>query len=245
MTSVGVGMALPYALLSAFPQAARSFPRTGPASELVKQAMAFPLIGTAAWLIGPRLVGDPQHWWLVVIVAIWGGAFVLVRSAQILKSSTGLLITSLISVLIVSGTIWTALQFNGGFGTSKSTVASDRLSLNDWNAYSDDILAQALSTNRPVIVKFTASWCANCQVIEATVFRDAATLSALREREAILIKADLTRSEAPGWAKLNALGFTGIPLTAIYLPGKQDKPILLDSLYTSRDILAAIPEVAR
>ncbi|HMC67436.1 MAG TPA: protein-disulfide reductase DsbD domain-containing protein, partial [Gemmataceae bacterium] len=39
LTMVGVGMAFPYLVLSAFPELARRFPRTGPWAELVKQMM--------------------------------------------------------------------------------------------------------------------------------------------------------------------------------------------------------------
>lgn len=236
MLAVGVGMAFPYFVLSAFPEAARSFPRTGPASELVKQALAFPLLGTAAWLIGPTLVGDPQHWWLVVLVMAWGALFVLIRAAQILKSSTGILVTSALSVMIVAACVYVAISFNPITATPTTT---SELKPGVWNEYSDDTLAAARKKG-PVIVKFTASWCANCQVIEATVFKNDQTLAVIRQRGAYLIKADLTKSTAPGWARLNALGQTGIPLTAVYLPGR-DQPVLLDSLYSSSDLLAALP----
>lgn len=236
MLAVGVGMALPYFILSAFPQLARRFPRTGPASELVKQAMAFPLLGTAAWLIGPRLVEDPAHWWLVVAVAVWGALFVLIRAAQVLKSSGGVLVTTALSVLVVGATVVVAARFNAPTSGTSATEASAET----WTKYTDDALAAARKTGRPVVVKFTASWCANCQVIEATVYRSPATLAELAQRNAILIKADLTKSDAPGWKQLNALGFTGIPLTAIYLPGA-DKPVLFDAIYTDRDLFNALP----
>ncbi len=238
MLAVGVGMALPYFVLSAFPQLARRFPRTGPASELVKQAMAFPLLGTAAWLIGPRFVEDPAHWWLVLAIAVWGALFVMTRAAQILKSSGGVLVTSALAVLVVGGTALVALRFNGGLSAGGAGAAAT--SGETWTKYSDEALANARKSGQPVVVKFTASWCANCQVIEATVFRDPATLDELHRRGVILIKADLTKSDAPGWKQLNALGYTGIPLTAIYLPGN-DKPRLFDTIYTADDLYSALP----
>jgi thiol:disulfide interchange protein DsbD len=41
MIMVGIGMAFPYFVLSAFPEVARRMPRTGPWAELVKQMMGF------------------------------------------------------------------------------------------------------------------------------------------------------------------------------------------------------------
>jgi thiol:disulfide interchange protein len=227
MLGVGIGMALPYFLLSAFPELARRFPRTGPASELVKQSLAFPMLATAAWLAGPRLVGDPAHWWLVAIVIAGGAGFIIARAVQLLKSGAGVVVTSAIALAIVGGTVAWAASWNHATWS------------NGWIEYSDDALARERAKNVPVVVKFTASWCANCQVVEATVFRDADTLAKLSARNVSLIKADLTLSKAPGWPALNRLGYTGIPLTAVYLPG-QDEPILLDSIYTTSDLFAAL-----
>lgn len=238
MLSVGVGMATPYFILSAFPEVARSFPRTGPVSELVKQALAFPMLATAAWLIGPTLVGDPQHWWLVVAVIGWGVLFVGIRSSQLLRSSGAILLTTGLAVLFLAGSIYIAVQFNP-IGTDHTPDSSTpNLTPGEWVEYSEPVLEQAIKKG-PVLVKFTASWCANCQVIEATVFKNSDTLRQLREKGVYMIKADLTRSSAAGWAKLNALGQTGIPLTAVYLPG-QPQPVLLSSLYTSTDLLKLI-----
>ncbi|GIW77960.1 MAG: hypothetical protein KatS3mg104_3023 [Phycisphaerae bacterium] len=238
MLSVGVGMAMPYFILSAFPEVARSFPRTGPVSELIKQSLAFPMLATAAWLIGPTLVGDPQHWWLVVAVIGWGVLFVGIRSSQLLRSSGAILLTTGLAVLFLASSIYIAVQFNPIRTDRTPDSSTPILTPGEWVEYSEPVLEQALKKG-PVLIKFTASWCANCQVIEATVFKNSDTLRQLREKGVYMIKADLTRSSAAGWAKLNDLGQTGIPLTAVYLPG-QPQPVLLSSLYTSSDLLKLI-----
>ena len=60
---VGVGMAFPYVVLSAFPQLARNFPRTGAWAELVKQMMGFLLLAAAAYFGGRAI--DSWRWLLV------------------------------------------------------------------------------------------------------------------------------------------------------------------------------------
>ena len=47
--TIGAGMAAPYLALSAYPDFARRMPRTGPASELVKQVMGMLLLAAAAY----------------------------------------------------------------------------------------------------------------------------------------------------------------------------------------------------
>jgi thiol:disulfide interchange protein len=68
--TIGTGMAAPYALLSAFPQMARSMPRSGPASDVVKQVMGLLLMAAAAFFIGAGVNGwlpapSMVHWWIV------------------------------------------------------------------------------------------------------------------------------------------------------------------------------------
>ena len=52
---VGVGMALPWFALSAFPEATRKFPRTGPWPGVVKQMTGFLLVATAIFFAAPLM----------------------------------------------------------------------------------------------------------------------------------------------------------------------------------------------
>ena len=73
--TVGAGMAFPYFLLSAFPGVARKLPRTGPWSELVKQLMAFLLLGSAVYFarrfMQPYIGADGFWWTMFGVAAIW------------------------------------------------------------------------------------------------------------------------------------------------------------------------------
>lgn len=114
-----------------------------------------------------------------------------------------------------------------------------------WTKFSDDALAAARKTGKPVIVKFTAAWCVNCHVVERRVFGDADTLAKLKERGATLIKADLTADGAPGsdlLAQLNPA--RSIPFTAVYFPGK-DAPAGLTGIYSSGDLLATLDDAGK
>ncbi len=51
MLALSMGLALPFLLLSASPPLARLLPRPGPWLTKFKQALAFPMYGTAAWLV--------------------------------------------------------------------------------------------------------------------------------------------------------------------------------------------------
>ncbi|MGS0639886.1 hypothetical protein ACU8YC_27780, partial [Citrobacter sp. VF227] len=49
--SLGLGLALPFLLLTLWPPALRALPRPGAWMETLKQVLAFPVYATVAWLI--------------------------------------------------------------------------------------------------------------------------------------------------------------------------------------------------
>ena len=87
--TVGVGMSLPYLILSAVPELARKFPRVGPGAELIKQMMGFLLLSTAAFLVGVRLLGEPNQWWLVLSIIGIACGFLIIKTSQIAKIADG------------------------------------------------------------------------------------------------------------------------------------------------------------
>jgi thiol:disulfide interchange protein len=227
IATVGVGMALPYLILSAFPELARKIPRTGAWSELVKQMMGVLIFGVAAYFAGQQLLNGNQFMWMVFAVAVAGGIFLVIRTRQLMPRPRPVFIAVVIALVMGSGTFALAQTLN-----RKSAVS--------WQHYSDAGLKAARDQKQLTLVKFTANWCANCQYIEATVYNDQEALRALSDDQVVMIKADLTRDGAPGTdleESLNPGG--GIPLTAIYSPARE-KPYTLKSIYRTPTLLAAL-----
>jgi thiol:disulfide interchange protein DsbD len=232
LLTVGVGMAFPYLLLSAFPQLARRIPRVGPWADLFKQMMGWLVIGAAVYFAAGRLITGETFWWAVVIAAGISAIYLLVRTISLGAGRRGIVIASVLALLIFGSTFAVAARMNGTFISAANRV--------DWVPYSDSALATARAVGQPVLVKFTANWCGNCQLIEATVYRDATAVSALKTGHILALKADLTLNNAPGSDLLKTLNPSGgIPLTAIYLPGKTD-PVQLTSIYTTDQLLAVL-----
>jgi thiol:disulfide interchange protein DsbD len=224
---VGVGMAFPYVALSAFPELARRFPRVGPWAELFKQMMGFMLLGAAVFFAAGRFLHGPALYWSLVPVAAVAAFYLVARAIGHGAGPRGVTIASVLAVLILGGTTYVAV-------TSVSPV--------NWQPYSDTAIDQARQ-KQIVLVKFTANWCLNCQYIERTVFHDRATAAALERHGVAAFKADLTDDDAPGWKRLKQLSSTGgIPLTAIYVPG-QEKPIIIDSVYTTSTLIRTLSSI--
>ena len=230
MTTVGLGMASPYLLLSAFPELARRFPRTGPWSELVKQATGFLLLAVAAYFARPLLpdAADGDYWWWVVYGFLAAGGVFAV--AQAWRFAGGRLRPVLVTAVVAAIILIPSGVLAAGFANPPA----------GWVDYSPEALAEARDGEGPVIVKFTADWCGNCHAIERVVYGSQAQMDALRDAGATLVKVDLTDPDAAGWPLLRELNPVGaIPFTAVFLP-ERDDPVKLSGLYGGDELRAAL-----
>jgi len=227
--TVGIGMSLPYLILSAFPSLARWVPRTGPWSAVLKQMMGFLLLAVAVYFAGGRLASSKEFFWYVFAVVVAAMVFLIVRSLQLSRRIWPIIASFLAAAAVVWFSLSITLRLLGGLA---------------WQPYSDAAFAAARATGKPVLVEFTANWCPNCLSIEASVFHDPRTAEALKRYGVILMRADLTSEDAPGWPKVNELNpGGGIPLTAIFSP-HQDQPDKLTSLYTTQNLIDALKRAA-
>lgn len=233
---IGAGMAAPYLILSANPKWLSKVPRTGPASELVKQVMGFLMLAAAAYFIGAGLIAlvsdrpylaKQLHWWAIALFAGIAGVWLIVRTFQITKKPAR---------RVVFGAIGLAL---GGLATlwawNETATAREKFSDTAWVAFEQNELDSALASGQVVVLDFTAEWCLNCKALKAAVLDVEPVKSAVREDGIVTMTVDLTSTSAPGWEKLRALGQTGIPTLAIYGPGVES-PIIANA-YTAPQVL--------
>lgn len=226
---VGLGMAIPYLVLAAFPDLARNFPRTGPWAEIVKQMMGFLLIATAVYFgqrFLPEGLGDKGFWWVIFGVIVAACLFLIGRTLQITRTPRAMGIASGIAVVLFCGSL---------YGVTLLTYVPVK-----WIKFTSQSFEEAMKSGRPVLVEFTASWCGNCQLIEANVYTDKLTVEAIESKHVIPLKADISDGDAPGWDLLRSLHPVGaIPFTAVYSPG-QTTPRTLAGIYDTDDLLKAL-----
>ncbi|MFK7883053.1 MAG: cytochrome c biogenesis protein CcdA [Phycisphaerales bacterium] len=246
--AMGVGMALPYLVLAAFPGLVKKLPRTGPASELVKQVMGLLMIAAAAYFIGAGVLalisgaglshklpwwGKAVHWWAIALAMGAAGVWLAVQTIRITKKIGPRVGFSVLALLFVFVGGWAALD------------RTNHLKHNFWIDYSSELLAESLADGNIVVLDFTAEWCLNCKALEAAILSKEPVRSELIGAGVVPLMADLTTMGAPGWETLRDLGQTGIPLLAVYSPESgPNRPVWLGNTYTSDQVIAAI-ELAR
>lgn len=240
--ALGFGMAFPYFILTLNPKWMNKIPKTGPASELVKQVMGLLMLAAAAYFLGTTMIsiassqqwGTPWwfkavHWWAIAFFALVAGGLLLVRTILITKKIAPRLVFSVLGLL---------------FATSGIAVAANQTSHQYhyfWEPYSQTDLDAALANGQVVVLDFTAEWCLNCKTLEATILSRDPVKPLLLSAGVVPMVADVTSTSAPGWDKLRDLGQTGIPLLVVYEPGNPD-PIWLSNLYSSKQVVAAIEQ---
>jgi thiol:disulfide interchange protein DsbD len=97
-------------------------------------------------------------------------------------------------------------------------------------------------------VDFTASWCLSCQVNERVALDQPAVQQAFKNADVALLRADWTRHDEAITQALTALGRSGVPAYALYVPGDNNNPRLLPEVLTPgivTDALGKLPKTAR
>ncbi len=240
---IGLGMASPYLILSAKPSLVSRVPRTGPASDLVKQVMGLLLLAAGVYFVGSAfdayaagsidLKKSLPWWtsqvkfWAIGVLAVMAGGWLLVRTFQLSKHLVNRAVFGLIGLFIAS------------VATAYAVDSTIKASNDFWIPYEPDVLAAARESGEVVVVEFTAEWCLTCRWLEATILTQEPVRGLLTSPEVIALKADNTADSAPGWDLMKELGQTGIPLLVIWGPGLEDGPWVKNG-YTSGQVVDAI-----
>lgn len=232
--SIGVGMALPYLLLSANPQWIKKLPKTGPGSELLKQVMGIFILAVASFFLGIGLAsllaepGQPAsllYWWVTFALAAVGGVWLVVRIFAISKSPVKRVGFTLAAIAVTAGLFVVTRQF-----TDRGPIK--------WVYYTPAKFDEAKAAGRVIVLDFTADWCLNCKALEATVLHRPEVVALLESPGVVAMKVDLTADNPDGATKLRSLDWVGIPLLAVFGPGI-DKPLKFDT-YTPTVVSEAV-----
>jgi thiol:disulfide interchange protein DsbD len=237
--ALGVGMAIPFTLLSWFPGWRRVLPRPGAWMVRLKQFLAFPLYATVAWLawvLGAQVDNDAVMRLLATLVVV---AFAL--WAWRTRQGGGGRAFAIAAALAVAGAAVVAWPLLRGDAVANAAVAKPAASDPAWQPWSPARVAELSRDGRPVFVDFTAAWCVTCQVNKRLVLNDADVRRAFAKRNVALVRADWTRRDPAITQALAALGRNGVPVYVLYRPGRE--PVLLPEVLSKGlvdDALAAL-----
>jgi thiol:disulfide interchange protein len=230
--SIGIGMAIPYIVFTINPRLMRFIPKPGEWTITFERIMAFLLLATTVYLIGilERDLIMPTLWFLLIFsFALWQYG----RFGALYQSKKRRMVSLIVLVMLTIA----------GYGISYKYISSENTSTGSINekSFSMESLNQSWKQGRISMVKFTADWCPNCKLVEASSLNTSMVREKIKSHGIDFYTADLTKKHHEAEALLKKLGGHSIPFLAVFPKGINFfKPICLRDIYSEDDVLSAI-----
>ena len=232
--SLGLGLALPFLILTLWPVALRALPRPGAWMETLKQILAFPVYATVAWLVWVLAQQvDPRGLLMALIglvllgFAAWAwehGRAAGPRTGRIAQAAAAL------ALMAVAGL---ALSLPQDRAAPAAQAAADGV-----EPFTQARLDALVDARRPAFIDMTAAWCITCAVNEATSLNTGAVRAAMAERGVTYLKGDWTNQNPEITRLLEKHGRSGVPLYLLY--SGTGEPQVLPQILTEGTVLAAL-----
>ncbi len=247
--TIGLGMSLPYLLLTAKPEWMRFMPKPGVWMEKFKESLGFVLLATVAWLLGvlgselgiEGIIGT-TYFLIALAFAAW-----LVGRFTDLTSEQGRKITVYsISIAIVAVAFYFFVYPLPGIGLKAQPVEKANAdSPIKWQPFSVEALDKELSQHKTVLLDFTADWCLTCKFNEKTVLNSAPVVAKIRALNVVPMQADWTVQDPKITALLNKFNRSGVPLYVIFPANQPNKPIVLPEVINQQMVLEKLEEAGK
>ncbi len=244
--ALGLGLAVPYLLISAWPALHRVLPKPGLWMERLKQALAFPMYGAAVWLVwvlaqqaGVNAVPLALGGMLALAVIAWLYDSTRAASDKARWVANGVLAAG---VLATVGLSFQAVKLSSAASQGQLAQAAGA---DGWQPYSPATLAGLRQQGKPVFVNLTAAWCITCLVNEKVALNQPAFKDLLTKQNITYLKGDWTNQDAQISALLKQYGRSGVPLYLFYPSGVDSKAIILPQILTHDIVSSALQAQAR
>jgi suppressor for copper-sensitivity B len=230
-SALGLGLALPYLLVAAFPTLANRFPKPGQWMVTLRKILAFALVATAAWLLTVldtqigRSAALATAGLLVAMVAVI--AFHHRASERQRKFvMSGAVIVGLLAILVPPQ-------------LGQTNVKPVTASAGYWQKFDPAAVSRHVAAGKIVFVDVTADWCVTCKVNKALVLDTDAISKQLKQKNVVAMRADWTRPDPQITAFLQRFMRYGIPFNVVFGP-KAPEGIVLPELLRRDVVISAL-----
>lgn len=229
---VGVGLAFPYVLLTAFPGWLKFVPKPGNWMITFKQIVGFVLVAVVLWLLSilatmvdrGALLGT-----LGLLTAVSIGCWVLSKVSLSAPTSRALQLWAIALLVTVLG----------GWASFRVFQATSPI---PWQKWEPGIAQRLADEGYTVYVDYTADWCLTCQANKKLVLERSRIANQFRELGVYPVKGDFTKRNPDMQAELQAHGRNGVPLNIVVPANRPDATIVLPEVLTSQTVLDALEE---
>jgi thiol:disulfide interchange protein len=228
---IGLGMAMPYLVIGAFPRLIRFLPKPGAWMDTFKQFLGFVLLGTVVYLFW-TLTGTP---YLVptfaLLIGLWFGCWLIGRTPLFASFSRKL--TAWFAGALVATAVGV---FAFLFLTPVPLEAKP---------FSQAQLDALVKQGKTVVLDFTANWCPTCQLNSRFVINTEEVNEAIKQHNAVLMVADWSDyGDEVKRALVTLTASESLPVLVVFPGGRADEPIILRDLLTKQKLIEAIEQAS-
>jgi len=245
--ALALGFAAPFTAVAWVPALARRLPRPGAWMGVLKHALAFPMLGAAAWLawVLDRQAGSMALGTLLasaVALGFIGWLYGMAQQRQMAGRGHRALLAVSVALLVLLA--WplaslprTAVVDNAAAVAPAAAVAAGPA------VWTPQTVAAQRGKGHAIFVNFTASWCITCQVNDRAALSTQAVKDALARTGAIYMIADSTKYNPDIEAAINEFGRGGLPVYVVY-PADGGAPTVLPQLLSPGIVIDALEHAA-
>ncbi len=207
MFTLSIGLGFPYLFLAAFSNLIQTLPRSGGWMVWVKKLFGVLLITIGLNYIllalAPRI-----SVWLVPAALLLGGMYLGFMEKSANERKGFLLFKRVGGAAALAGAVFLVLQVMAA--NSRGIVFAP---------FSEQSVQASLAKGRPVLLDFSADWCAPCHELEQQTFPDKRVIALAGAFDAY--KVDLTKYQSTeSEVSRKKYGVTGVPTVLFLVPGQ-------------------------
>ena len=213
---IGIGMALPFFALAAWPKLAACIPRSSDVLLIIEQVLGCIMLAVALYLFS--MLPDSRHTPVLLamlasgIAAFFWGKYRTLTCPQLRRT-----LLNIFFAAVLIGSTYFAWTYKAPEGR--------------WSSFSIEHFTEQLG-KRPMVLTFTADWCANCKFVETATLTEKKIGEVADKYNAEFIMVDFTQPNAAGTKLLEMLGSRSLPVTAIFPAGDMAcSPVVLRDLF--------------